>query len=105
MENVKWQIAKGKASAAASVEPPASLARAFAASREVCRRRGGGLFFAYSFLPPRKRDAACALFAFRQMIDDVLDAPAEGSESGCCGGGTSDATIGLLRERIDDIYE
>jgi phytoene synthase len=97
-------MAKGKVSAVDEVEPPASLACAFAAARQICRSRSRGLFFAYSFLPHRKRDAACALFAFRRMIDDVLDAPQEQANAGCCGGGDSDATIGLLRQRIDEVY-
>ena len=95
-------MAKGKVSGSDVAESPASVASALAASRDMCRRRGGGLFFAYSFLPQRKRDAACAVFAFRSMIDDVLAAPT--AQGGCCSGGTADSTTGLLRERIDDVY-
>jgi phytoene synthase len=79
-----------------------SLASAFAAAREVCRRRARGFLFACSFLPKRKLDGACALYAFRMMIQDVLSAPCEGA-SGCCGG-SGDPTFQLLRARIDDVY-
>lgn len=80
-----------------------SLASAFAAAREVCRKRARGFLFACSFLPKRKRDAACGLYAFRTMIEDVLSASCE-TASGCCGEDSGASAFQLVHARIDEIY-
>src|SRR3954463_14645735 len=49
-------------------------AAAFAVVREVCRRHARGWFFASHFLPRSRRDAAYAVYAFRRMIGEALDA-------------------------------
>jgi len=116
---------------------------AFAAARRLCRRYARGFYFASSFLPRAKRDAACAVVAFCGMVRDAMEAPQDSLEGanglrhhpigtpspsvggaatqsapvamgapqtlgGCstCGPtGSMDARVGLLRERLDEIYD
>jgi phytoene/squalene synthetase len=98
---------------------------AFAAARRVCRRGAPEFVSAAVFLPRAKRDAACAVVAFCDMVREARAAPDEslqgaeglrhhpvgvsagGIGSGCsaCGtGGAADPRVALLRERLDEIY-
>lgn len=59
--------------ASADVADPADVA-AFAAVREICRRRAPGFYSASFFLPRPKRDAAYAAYAFCRMVGDAIGA-------------------------------
>ena len=84
---------------------------AFRAVRENCRRHAKSFFFASAFLPPEKRDAAYAIYAFCRMIDDAIDLPNDEQAASptsltasCCSTGSLDQTINLFKARLDDIY-
>jgi phytoene synthase len=76
---------------------------AFAAAREVCRRRAADFYFASFFLPKSKRDAAHAVGAFCCMISNALDLPASADPG--CGDDSPDRRLDLLRDRLTDIYD
>ena len=96
-------------------DPPA-----FAAARQLCRRHAKSFFFASSFLPRPKRDAAYAVYAFCRMIGDAIDLPREGESAGadqtlrhrpleasssCCSADGLDGRLMMLRDRLDEIYD
>jgi phytoene synthase len=101
----------------------AADAPAFAAAREICRRHARSFYFASTFLPRAKRDAAYAVYAFCRMIDDAIDEdddaierddgarPTAAAAAGRASappdrGPTSglDSRLALFRNRLDDIY-
>src|SRR5437016_343793 len=96
-----------KLTADAAAEP------AFAAARDVCRREFKDVFFAAAFLPTPKRRAIHAIVSFCKMVADALAQSAAGGEtsspsaigSSSCGANTSDQTIALVVDRLDQIYE
>src|SRR5215470_13686073 len=51
--------------------------RELAASYEYCRRRARAaarnFYYGFALLPPAKRDALCALYAFMRHADDISD--------------------------------
>jgi len=100
---------------------------AFRAARLVCRRHAEDLHFAAVFLPPAKRDAACAVYAFCRMIREVVRSAGAGGgprsaaeqlrhrplaavaanpgpSGGCCTSHPLDQCLSLIRERMDDLY-
>ncbi len=105
-----------------------ALAPAFAADREICRRNARSFYFASFFLPPAKRKAAYAVYAFCRMIDDAIDVPdaalvgaramrehpavvspralpvIQSHSSAHCDVDTLDSRLEMLRDRLDDIY-
>ena len=105
-------------------------APAFRAAREICRRHGGDFYFATAFLPPAKRDAVHALYAFCHMIGEAMNvsegdeptggaalrhrplsvAPigrsaAAGGAGGCCSPNAIDQRLALFRDRLNDLYD
>src|SRR5436190_5894684 len=52
-----------------------------AASQEYCRRvaraAARNFYYGFALLPPAKRDALCALYAFMRHADDVSDSDKE----------------------------
>jgi squalene synthase HpnC/squalene synthase HpnD len=65
------------------------LARSYAECRRVAREAASNFYYAFFMLPPAKRDALCALYAFMRLVDDVSDSV----------GGDSDRQRGLTRWR------
>jgi phytoene synthase len=69
----------------------------YPADLRVCRRAlsvGSRSFLAASYLlPPRVRDAACALYAFCRLADDAID---EGSDQ--------NSALADLHRRLDGLY-
>ena len=51
------------------------LARSYAHCRKVARARARNFYYAFAILPPAKRDAMCAVYAFMRHSDDVSDEP------------------------------
>lgn len=94
-------------------EATASDREAFRTCRNVCRRRGGDFYLATFFLPRPKRDAVHALFAFCCLIADAVQAD-DGEPSAsptpttvgaaCCSTNSFDQRVGLLRQRVVDIF-
>jgi phytoene synthase len=94
-------------------------AAGFAAARAMCRREAKAHYFESNFLPRAKRDAACALFAFCHMVREAVGAGAESLNgahglrhypvaaacSSCEPTGSADGRIGMLRERLDEVYD
>ena len=105
----------------------------FAAARGICRRHVRGIYAASFFLPPEKRRAAYSIHAFCRMMDEALgagDAAADSAStlrelplvssrgglvevgareadtvSSCCGTGSLDTRLSLLRDRLDEVYD
>jgi phytoene synthase len=87
----------------------------FRAARQICKRHAKSLYFASFFLSPAKRRAVHAAYAFCRMVGEVVcpggtlaaeaaSPPTTVSEA-CCGASELDQTVGLLRERLDDVYQ
>jgi len=53
----------------------ADLAPSYAAAREIARREARHFYFAFRWLPPSRRDALCAIYAFLRRLDDLADMP------------------------------
>lgn len=51
----------------------AAVANDFRFCREVTRRSATNFYFAFRLLPPARRDALCALYAFCRAVDDAAD--------------------------------
>ena len=45
----------------------------YAECRRVAREAASNFYYAFFMLPPAKRDALCALYAFMRLVDDVSD--------------------------------
>ena len=94
-------------------EVAASDREAFRVCRNICRRRGGDFYLATFFLPQPKRDAVHAVFAFCCLIADAVQAD-DGEPSApttpttvgaaCCSTNSLDQRVGLLRQRVADIF-
>lgn len=56
---------------------PATLdvASSYAAARALARREARHFYFAFRWLPPRRRDAMCAIYCFLRKLDDLADEP------------------------------
>ena len=51
------------------------VGRSYAECRRVARAASSNFYYAFFMLPPPKRDALCALYAFMRLVDDVSDSP------------------------------
>lgn len=54
-----------------------NVSTAYAACRRIARREAKNFYFAFLALPPRKRDAMCAVYAFMRRADDISDDEAQ----------------------------
>jgi len=70
-----WQAGPNVTSGA-DVEVPPGIAKSYAECRRMARAAGSNFYYAFFMLPPGKRDALCALYAFMRLVDDVADTPA-----------------------------
>lgn len=50
-----------------------SLQRDYAYCAEVTRRSSSNFYYAFHLLPPEKRQALCAVYAFCRFVDDIAD--------------------------------
>jgi squalene-associated FAD-dependent desaturase len=50
-----------------------TVAAAYAVCRGIARRQAKNFYFAFLALPPRKRNAICAVYAFMRHADDISD--------------------------------
>jgi squalene-associated FAD-dependent desaturase len=57
-----------------------TTASAYAACRGIARREAKNFYFAFLALPPRKRDAICAVYAFMRRADDISDDESQSKE-------------------------
>lgn len=109
------------------VDRTEELRLAFAAARQMCRQHARSYYFASFFLPPRKREAAYAVYAFCRMIDDAIDVPEEAplvgaavrrthpaislpqieqqKAMGGCSLDQLETRLELLSDRLDEIYD
>ncbi|MFM7102447.1 MAG: phytoene/squalene synthase family protein [Verrucomicrobiota bacterium] len=73
------------------------LAASRAHCREVTRRHARSFYFASHALPPARRTAAYALYAFCRLVDDLLD---EGGWTGDGGRAGAEAELNGLLDRL-----
>jgi phytoene synthase len=71
------------------LESASEVANSYARCRQVARASASNFYYAFFMLPPAKRDALCALYAFMRLVDDVSDTV----------GGAADKQRGLARWR------
>src|SRR5687768_11573899 len=84
----------------------------FEAARQICKQHAKTFYFASFFLPPPKRHAAYAVYAFCRLLDDAIDHPdvASGlvppsSISGrACGVNELDRRLQAFADRLDQVY-
>lgn len=50
-----------------------ALAEAYAYCADVTRRSSSNFFYAFRLLPPPRREALCAVYAFCRFVDDIAD--------------------------------
>ena len=117
----------------ATVQDDAALAPAFEAARDICRAHARGFYAATFFLPPQKRGAVHAVYAFCRMVEDALDVPAAEPMRGAramreypavalpgrsplpvleperdeppCDVDSLASRVAMLRQRVDDVYD
>lgn len=53
----------------------AALARSFQYCQTVARREAKNFYYSFLVLPPAKRAALCAVYAFMRFCDDIADSP------------------------------
>jgi phytoene synthase len=58
------------------VHSATQLAAAYAVCRSISRAAARNFYYAFVVLPPEKRDAICAVYAFMRHADDISDDPA-----------------------------
>lgn len=75
------------------------------AVRDICRREARDFYWACALLPPAKRDAAYAVYAFCRMIDQSIAADVVTGSGGCCSDDSADSRLGLLRGRVAEVYD
>jgi phytoene synthase len=54
---------------------PSHLSRSYAFCRNVARSKARNFYYAFVLLPPKKRNALCAVYAFMRHSDDLVDDP------------------------------
>ena len=66
--------------------PPSSLRASFAACRAITSAANSSFPFAFRLLPPAKRAAMYALYAYMRVTDDLADEPADTAQKtgACC---------------------
>jgi squalene synthase HpnC/squalene synthase HpnD len=57
----------------ATLEAGSEVSRSYAECRRVAKNAASNFYYAFFMLPPAKRDALCALYAFMRLVDDVSD--------------------------------
>ncbi len=50
-----------------------ALKRAYAVCRAIARREAKNFYYAFIALPPARRNAICAIYAFMRKADDLSD--------------------------------
>ena len=53
--------------------PPAQLRAAYRTCRAIAKREAKNFYYSFLALPPHKRDAMCAVYAFMRHADDLTD--------------------------------
>lgn len=83
------------APAGAAPRDPA-LADAYAYCAEVTRRSSSNFFYAFRLLPPPRREALCAVYAFCRFVDDVADDATRRAPA---------ALLGRWREELERVFD
>src|ERR1700729_4471472 len=60
---------------AAWTPAPRQLVMAYSVCRGITRTAAKNFYYAFLVLPPRKREALCAVYAFMRRCDDIADDP------------------------------
>jgi phytoene synthase len=89
-----------------------TLAKAYAACRAIARREAKNFYYAFIALPPPRRNAICAIYAFMRKADDLADDESLSRDerrhfleswltewrSVCAGGSTTDPVFIAVRD-------
>lgn len=73
-----------------------SLKRSYDFCREIAKSRARNFYYSFIVLPPERRRAMCAVYAFMRHCDDIVD-----EEAGEAGKKTR---LNAWRETLDDAY-
>lgn len=60
----------------------AAIAASYAHCRQLAKSAARNFYFGFRLLPPAKRDALCALYAFMRRADDISDDPGADKPAG-----------------------
>jgi 15-cis-phytoene synthase len=60
---------------------PPNLNDAYAICREIAKREAKNFYYAFVALPPARRDAICAIYAFMRKADDISDDETQSREA------------------------
>src|SRR5438067_2037068 len=55
--------------------PAVDLAQSYRYCHSVARRQAKNFYYSFLVLPPDKRNALCAVYAFMRYCDDIADSP------------------------------
>lgn len=93
--------------------PESAVASAYLHCRQIARSAAKNFYYGFVLLPPEKRDALCALYAFMRGVDDISDEPGaledkragfarcrEAMERALAGNGTNDPVWTALRDAV-----
>src|SRR6266516_3721349 len=58
-----------------TLNPTTEVEQSFRYCRSVARREAKNFYYSFLVLPPAKRDALCAVYAFMRYCDDIADSP------------------------------
>jgi len=72
----------------------AELSGSYRCAEEVARRRARNFYYSFVVLPPEKRRALCAVYAFMRYCDDISD--------GLSAPGEKRKMLGMWRAQLDD---
>src|SRR5271169_971109 len=59
---------------------PPSLDDAYAICREIAKREAKNFYYSFVALPPTRRNAICAIYAFMRKADDLSDDESQSRE-------------------------
>ena len=72
----------------------AQIEQSYAHCRSVARKRARNFYYSFILLPPEKKNAMCAIYAFMRYCDDLSDEP-----------GATRTAMDLWREALTDALE
>ena len=79
---------------------PGSLERSYDFCREIAKSRARNFYYSFIVLPPERRRAMCAVYAFMRHCDDIVD-----EEAGEGGEAEKKTRLKAWRETLDDAYD
>lgn len=77
-----------------------ALRRSYDFCREIAKSRARNFYYSFIVLPPERRRAMCAVYAFMRHCDDIVD-----EEAGEAGEADKKTRLNAWRKTLDDAYD